>query len=160
GVVAREDLSPPERARLALVQDLSPDAVTLSLELAGGRRARLEGAMTDDDRVSFELEPGGGPLRVAFDWRRGSGEHWVGLGARPGTQSDQSGRLVQLGADRRYTGPDCPAELLAGGGIPQGDCAPVPWVVSSRRYAAWVRSHGNGVIFDLVGDRVGASTRA
>jgi alpha-glucosidase (family GH31 glycosyl hydrolase) len=160
GVIPREELSPPERARLALVQDLSPEALSLSLELAGGRRARLEIAMTEDDRVTFELEPEGEPLRVAFDWRRRSDEHWVGLGARHGTQLDQSGRLVQLGADRRYTGPDCPAELLAGGGIPQGDCAPVPWVVSSRRYAAWVRSHGNGVIFDLVGDRVGASTRA
>jgi alpha-glucosidase (family GH31 glycosyl hydrolase) len=160
GVIPREELAAPERARLALVRDLSPEALSLSLELAGGRRARLEIALTEDDRVTFELEPEGDPLRVAFDWRRRSDEHWVGLGARHGTQLDQSGRLVQLGADRRYTGPDCPAELLAGGGIPQGDCAPVPWVVSSRRYAAWVRSHGNGVIFDLVGDRVGASTRA
>jgi alpha-glucosidase (family GH31 glycosyl hydrolase) len=160
GVVTREELSPPERARLALVQDRSAERVTLGLELAGGRRARLEVAISDTDRVTFELSAEHDPLRLAIDWRRRSDEHWVGLGARHGTQLDQSGRVVQLGADRRYTGPDCPAELLAGGGIPQGDCAPVPWVISSRRYAAWVRSEANGVRFDLAGDRIGASTRA
>jgi alpha-glucosidase (family GH31 glycosyl hydrolase) len=160
GVVAREELSPPERARHAVVQDRSAERVTLGLELAGGRRARLEVVISDDDRVTFELSAEHDPLRLAIDWRRRSDEHWVGLGARHGTQLDQAGRVVQLGADRRYTGPDCPAELLAGGGIPQGDCAPVPWVISSRRYAAWLRSEANGVRFDLAGDRIGASTRA
>ena len=28
--------------------------------------------------------------------------------------------------------PDCPPEMLSEGGIPQGDCAPVPWLLSSR----------------------------
>jgi alpha-D-xyloside xylohydrolase len=160
GVVAREELSPPERALVAVVRDHSSERLTLRLELAGGRRARLEVAIAEDDRVTFELAPEQEPLRVAIDWRRRSDEHFVGLGARHGTQLDQAGRVVQLGADRRYTGPDCPPELLAGIGIPQGDCAPVPWLISSRRYATWVRSQGNGVIFDLAGDRVGASTRA
>ncbi len=150
----------PSALLSAVVRDRSAERLTLGLELAGGRRARLEVAIADDDRVTFELEPEREPLRVAIDWRRRSDEHFVGLGARHGTQLDQAGRVVQLGADRRYTGPDCPAELLAGGGIPQGDCAPVPWLVSSRRYAAWVRSEANGVRFDLAGDRVGASTRA
>jgi hypothetical protein len=160
GVVAREELSVPERVLSAVVRDRSAERLTLGLELAGGRRARLEVVISDADRVTFELEPEGKPLRVAIDWRRRSDEHLVGLGARHGTQLDQIGRVVQLGADRRYTGPDCPAELLAGGGIPQGDCAPVPWLVSSRPYAVWVRSDANGVLFDLAGDRVGASTRA
>src|SRR5207248_7754708 len=50
--------------------------------------------------------------------------------------------------------------LLAGGGIPQGDCAPVPWLLSSRGFAAWVRTAANGTRFDLVGERVSVSTRA
>ena len=56
----------------------------------------------------------------------------MGLGLRHHARFDQAGRDIQLGADRRYTGPDCPAEMLAEGGVPQGDCAPVPWLLSSR----------------------------
>ena len=82
--------------------------------------------------IALELDAEGEPLRLALDWDRRSDEHVVGLGARHGTRFDQVGRTVQLGADRRYTGPDCPAEMLAEGGIPQGDCAPVPWLLSSR----------------------------
>jgi alpha-glucosidase (family GH31 glycosyl hydrolase) len=159
GVVAREELAPVERARAALVQHVAADGATLMLELAGGRRASLELRVLGDDRVCFEAEPDGEPLRVAIDWLRRSDERFVGLGARHHTQFDQGGRLIQLGADRRYTGPDCPAELLAGGGIPQGDCAPVPWLVSSRGYAVWIRSDANGIQFDLAGERVSASTR-
>src|SRR6185503_15168281 len=48
---------------------------------------------------------------------------------------DQAGRTVVLGADRRYTGPDCPADMLDLGGIPQGDYAPLPWLLSSRGWA-------------------------
>ena len=84
----------------------------------------------------------------------------MGLGACHSTRLDQAGRSVQLGADRRYTGPDCPAELLAGGGIPQGDCAPVPWLPSSRDYAVWLRSEANGIRFDLASERVSVSTRS
>ena len=160
GVVAAEDLAPLERAVAARVRRLAADRVILAVELNGGRRARLEVRLRAEDRISFEFEPEGGPLRVAADWRRRSDEHFVGLGARHGTQFDQAGRAVQLGADRRYTGPDCPPDLLAGGGIPQGDYAPVPWFVSSRGYAVWVQSDANGVRFDLAGDRVSASTRS
>ncbi|HTP22040.1 MAG TPA: TIM-barrel domain-containing protein [Solirubrobacteraceae bacterium] len=159
GVVAAEELSPVERARWAIVRRVAADRAVLALELSGGRHARLEARVLPDDRVSVVLEPEGDPLRVAFDWRRRADERFVGFGARHYTQFDQAGRLIQLGADRRYTGPDCPAELLAGGGIPQGDCAPVPWFVSSRGYAVWVESEANGTQFDLSGDRVSASTR-
>jgi alpha-glucosidase (family GH31 glycosyl hydrolase) len=160
GVVAAEELAPLERAAAARVRRLAADRVVLAVELNGGRRARLEVRVLADERVSFELEPEGKPLRIAADWRRRSDEHFVGFGARHSTQLDQLGRVVQLGADRRYTGPDCPADLLAGGGIPQGDYAPVPWFVSSRGYAVWVVSEANGIRFDLSGDRVSASTRA
>jgi len=159
GVVAAEDLAPVERARAAVVRRIAADRGVLALKLSGGRRARFEVRVLADDRVSFVLEPEGDPLRVAFDWRRRAGERFVGLGARHSTQFDQAGRFIQLGADRRYTGPDCPAELLAGGGIPQGDCAPVPWLLSSRGYAVWVQSDANGIQFDLSGERVSASTR-
>ena len=159
GVLAREELAPVERARAAVVRRLAADRMKLRLELAGGRRAQLELRVLGDDRIRLEVEPDGEPLRVALDWRRRADERFVGLGARHSTQFDQAGRVVQLGADRRYTGPDCPAELLAGGGIPQGDCAPVPWLVSSRGYAVWIESAANGIQFDLAGDRVSASTR-
>ena len=58
--------------------------------------------------------------------------HFIGLGARHGLHVDQAGRSFQLGADRAYTGPDCPPDMLDVGGIPQGDYAPVPWVLASR----------------------------
>jgi hypothetical protein len=58
------------------------------------------------------------------------------LGARHGLHVDQAGRSVTLGADRRYTGPDGPADMLDLGGIPQGDYAPLPWILSSRGWAA------------------------
>ena len=160
GVVAHEDLAPVERARAAVVRRCSADRATLALSLSGGRTASLSVSVLEDDRVCLEVVPDGDPLRVALDWRRRADERYVGLGARHGTQFDQAGRVVQLGADRRYTGPDCPAELLAGGGIPQGDCAPVPWFVSSRGYAVWLRSEANGIKFDFGGDRVSASVRS
>ncbi len=160
GVVAREELAPAERARAAVVQRCAVDQSTLMLEMDGGRRARIDVRVCEGDRVCLEVSPEGEPLRVALDWRRRSDERFVGLGARHCTQLDQAGRIVQLGADRRYTGPDCPAELLAGGGIPQGDYAPVPWLVSSRGYAVWIESEANGIQFDLSGDRLSVSTRS
>ncbi|MDA0183934.1 hypothetical protein OJ997_26745 [Solirubrobacter phytolaccae] len=86
-------------------------------------------------------------------------QRFVGLGARHGLHVDQAGRSLQLGADRAYTGPDCPPDMLDVGGIPQGDYAPVPFVLSSRGWAAWVENEGHGVRFDL-GDEVVLSTRA
>ena len=160
GVVAREDLDPVERALRAELTDRGEDAVALALTLEGGRAARLEIALPADDRVSLSLRAAGTPLRLALEWDRRSGERFVGLGARHGTQLDQAGRVVQLGADRRYTGPDCPPDMLAAGGIPQGDCAPVPWMLSSRGYGVWVETTANGTKFDLAGERVAVSTRA
>ena len=68
--------------------------------------------------------------------------------------------MVQLGADRRYTGPDCPPEMLEQGGIPQGDCAPMPWMLSSRGYGVIAHTYGNGTRFDMSTDRTSVSTRA
>ena len=160
GIVAHEDLAPHEPAQRAVVVAQDASTITLALTLHGGRQARLTIALPDPERLAIELVAEGDPLRLALDWDRRSEEHVVGLGARHSTQLDQVGRAVQLGADRRYTGPDCPPEMVAQGGIPQGDCAPVPWLNSSRGYGAWIQTYANGTRVDLSGARISVSTRA
>ncbi len=160
GVLANEERSTPERALRAEPIASGEGWIALSVRLQGGREATLRARVVDDRRVSLELRAKAAPLRLALDWDRHPEERFVGLGARHGTQLDQVGRSVQLGADRRYTGPDCPPEMLSQGGIPQGDCAPVPWLLSSRGYAVWVRTDGNGTRFELGEERVSVSTRA
>jgi alpha-glucosidase (family GH31 glycosyl hydrolase) len=132
----------------------------LDLRLEGGRVARLTIELATDERVSLTLSAEGDPLRLGLDWERRAEERLVGLGLRHHPRLDQAGRDIQLGADRRYTGPDCPAEMLSEGGIPQGDCAPVPWLLSSRGYGVWCAGNGNGTCFDLAGERISVSTRA
>src|SRR5262249_41121306 len=85
-------------------------------------------------------------------------QRFSGLGARHGLHVDQAGRSLQLGADRRYTGPDCPPDMLELGGIPQGDYAPVPWLLGSRGWAAWVETDGHGTRLEL-GDELALSVR-
>jgi alpha-glucosidase (family GH31 glycosyl hydrolase) len=160
GVVAHEDLAPAERAVRAEPLELTATRAVLTLRLDGGRAARLTIELVEDVRFLVELAAEGAPLRLALEWDRRSEERFAGLGARHGTQLDQAGRAVQLGADRRYTGPDCPAEMLAQGGIPQGDCAPMPWLSSSRGYGVLVDTCANGTRFDMSGERTSASTRA
>jgi alpha-glucosidase (family GH31 glycosyl hydrolase) len=160
GVIVNETLAPCELAASATVMARSEHAVTLRLRLRGGRPGSLHVRLADDERLVLEVGFDGGPLRIAVDWEARAHERFVGLGARHAAHLDQAGRAVQLGADRRYTGPDCPAELLAQGGIPQADCAPVPWVISSRGYAVWAETHGNGTRFELGDERVAVSARA
>jgi hypothetical protein len=117
GVVAHEELTTLERAARARVAGCGADWLTLSLTLEEGRLATLRVSLLSCERVSLELRADADPLRLALDWDRRSEERFVGLGARHGTQFDQAGRDVQLGADRRYTGPDCPPDMLAQGGI-------------------------------------------
>jgi alpha-glucosidase (family GH31 glycosyl hydrolase) len=160
GVIVNETLAPYELAASATVVVQSEDTVVLRLRLRGARQGSLQLHLAGGDRLVIEAEFEDGPLRLAMDWDTRSDERFVGLGARHAAHLDQAGRMVQLGADRRYTGPDCPAELLAQGGIPQADCAPVPWVISSRGYAVWAETHGNGTRFELGDERVAVSTRA
>ncbi|HET9074031.1 MAG TPA: TIM-barrel domain-containing protein [Solirubrobacteraceae bacterium] len=202
GVIAHEELSPPERAgRAKVLTELSPDAgppdagppnagppdagprdagpppgITLALRFGDARRGTLAITLTAPDEVQLTLtadpvpaapgtesDPAAGahsPLRLALDWDRRSIEHFTALGVRHSTEFDHRGRRIQLGADRRYTGPDCPPEMLAAGGIPQGDCAPTPYMESSRGYAVLADTAANGTIFDLSGDRTSVSTRA
>jgi alpha-glucosidase (family GH31 glycosyl hydrolase) len=108
-----------------------------------------------------ELAPPEGAARIGATWPVRDGERFSGLGARHGVAFDQTGRAIHLGADRRYTGPDCPPELLESGGIPQGDYVPVPWFVSSAGYGVWVETYGAGPIFELgVDGEVSLSVRA
>ncbi len=159
GVIAAEERSLVARGRRAEVLERSENGVLLWLRLSGDRDGRLRLGLPDEDHVTLEFTVDGPPLRLGVDWDRRTEERFVGLGARHGTQLDQGGRDVQLGADRRYTGPDCPPEMLAAGGIPQGDCAPVPWLLSSRGYAALLNTWANGTRFELAGERVSVSTR-
>jgi len=159
-VLAREDRDPALRVLRARVLSRRERGVTLGLRLATGRTGRLEIDLPAAERVSLVLTVEDRPLRLGLDWERRSEERLVGLGLRHHPRLDQAGRDIQLGADRRYTGPDCPPEMLQEGGIPQGDCAPVPWLLSSRGYGVWCRGDGNGVAFDLAGERLSISARA
>ncbi|MBA2546513.1 MAG: hypothetical protein H0V15_06480, partial [Solirubrobacterales bacterium] len=110
-------------------------------------------------RALVEVDAPASALRAGVDWPLVPGERLTGLGARHGPGFNQRDRLVGLGCDRRYTGPDCPPEMLEEGGIPQGDYAPVPWLVSSHGWAAWLETEGAGAEFDLTGDTVSISAR-
>ncbi len=160
GVLACEERSPVQRAVAASPVGFDERGIVLDLRLEGGRIARLTIELATDERLSLTLSAEDDPLRLGLDWERRGDERLVGLGLRHHPRLDQAGRDVQLGADRRYTGPDCPAEMLSEGGIPQGDCAPVPWLLSSRGYGVWCAGDGNGTCFDLAGERISVSTRA
>jgi hypothetical protein len=119
GVIAQEDCAPAERSLHAVLADECRDGVVLEVSLEGGRHVRLSIELADPDRVELVLTPDGAPLRLAIDWDRRSEERIVGLGARHSTRLDHAGRRIELGADRRYTGPDCPPEMLARAGFPR-----------------------------------------
>ena len=161
GVLAHEELEDREVAVAAAPRGTALGRASRRFELGlrGGRRARLSVALTAYG-VLLDFEAEDAPLRIGASWDTRAAERFVGLGARHGVTLDQSRRTVQLGADRRYTGPDCPPEMLAGGGIPQGDCAPAPWVVCSRGYAVWAQTGGNGTVFAFGEDRAGVSVRS
>jgi alpha-glucosidase (family GH31 glycosyl hydrolase) len=129
---------------------------------AGPRFAGPAGEVTLElgrERLIIEFRPAGEPLRVGAEWEARAGERFTGLGARHGEQVEQTGRRIRLGADRRYTGPDCPPDMIDVGGIPQGDYAPVPWLLASRGYSLWLETDGHGAEFDL-GHRISVSSRA
>jgi alpha-glucosidase (family GH31 glycosyl hydrolase) len=160
GVVAREELGLPERIVAASIADPLADGAELAIRCEGGRAGRLSITLPSADTVLAELAFEGEPLRIAADWDSRAGEHFAGLGARHALRVDHAGRQIQLGADRAYTGPDCPSDLLAEGGVPQGDYAPAPWLQSSRGYAVWADGHGNGMRFELGAERTVVSARA
>ncbi len=157
GVIAaeeRETRTHPDRAAL----DRQGEGWVEVVGHAGSEREVRVRVDLSEERVVFGVTAEPSPLRVGLDWERSAGEAFTGLGARHGEEVDQAGRRIRLGADRRYTGPDCPADMLEIGGIPQGDYAPAPWVLASRGYALWIETTGDGVELDL-GRRVSVSQR-
>jgi len=125
GVIAaeeRETRTHPDRAAL---DGQGEGWVEVVGHAGSGREVRVRVDLSEE-RVVFGVTAEPAPLRVGLDWERSAGEAFTGLGARHGEEVDQAGRRIRLGADRRYTGPDCPADMLEIGGIPQGDYAPAP----------------------------------
>ncbi|XAY04858.1 hypothetical protein DSM112329_01696 [Paraconexibacter sp. AEG42_29] len=164
GVIAKEARGFPERAVHASVAESLSDGVVLALTLQGGRHAELHLALPGPHEFTLTLQADEDDdlLRLAAEWDLRSEERFAGLGAHHAHTVDHRGREVQLGTGRRYTGPDCPPDMLELGGIPQGDYAPVPFLQSSRGYAVWCDTHGNGTRFDIGGarDRTAVSVRA
>jgi alpha-glucosidase (family GH31 glycosyl hydrolase) len=160
GVICNEDLGLPERVVAATVANRLADGLELAVRLEGGRRGRLRLTLPEPETVLVEFEVDGEPLRIAGDWDARPEEHFAGLGARHALHVDHAGHRIQLGADRAYTGPDCPPDLLAIGGIPQGDYAPAPWLQSSRGYAVHAEGYGNGMRFELGDDKTVVSARS
>jgi alpha-glucosidase (family GH31 glycosyl hydrolase) len=160
GVIADEALGDP----LAIIP-LRRDGARIDLALEDGTHGTLEVTLSARDRVTLELRTTKGAQsavravrRLAFGWPGHPELRVTGLGARHGLHVDQTGRSLVLGADRRYTGPDCPPDMLDLGGIPQGDYAPVPWALASRGWAAWLETDGPGARF-VLGDEVEISAR-
>jgi alpha-glucosidase (family GH31 glycosyl hydrolase) len=158
GVIPAEELEPLWRLESAEVVAGADGELALRGSLGPGREARLTLRLAPE-RVELEYGVEPAPVRLGVEWEARPGEHFTGLGARHGEAVDQTGRKVRLGADRRYTGPDCPPDMLDVGGIPQGDYTPIPWLLASRGYALWLQTEGAGVEFDL-GHRVAVSARA
>jgi alpha-glucosidase (family GH31 glycosyl hydrolase) len=160
GVIPAEELEIPERVVAASVVEMLADGAELAVRCEGGRRGRLRITLPAPETVLVEFELDDEPLRLAADWDARPEERFAGLGARHALRVDHAGHEIQLGADRAYTGPDCPGDMLAVGGIPQGDYAPAPWLQSSRGYGLWAEGHGNGMRFELGDDRSVVSARA
>jgi alpha-glucosidase (family GH31 glycosyl hydrolase) len=159
GVIPVEEREGPEPLEELWSEAPGSDELRLRGRLSGGRDCALEVSLPERDRVVFELSAADDPLRLGARWSPAPDERLTGLGPRHGMDFDQRGRVLQLGADRRYTGPDCPPDLLEIGGIPQGDYAPVPWLLSNRGWALWVETAGPGVELAL-DDPIGVSVRA
>lgn len=137
--------------------EASEDGLALAARHPGGELG-IRFTLPAPDRLELVVGARPAPHRLGARWPRADAERITGLGARHGEPFDQTDRMVALGADRRYTGPDCPPEMLAAGGIPQGDYVPVPWLLSSAGWAAWVDTYGAGLEADL-GDPIGVSQR-
>ncbi len=129
-------------------------------EELGPREPQRQVTLAPSDNATVELNDPGEWFRFGASWAATAGERLTGLGSRHCTDFDQSGRRIQLGADRRYTGPDCPPDMLEVGGIPQGDYAPAPWLISSAGWAVWIETDGPGCEVDLGESEIAVSVRA
>jgi alpha-glucosidase (family GH31 glycosyl hydrolase) len=151
GVIPDERLE--AREHVVALRSCDADAGELSFEgrLEGGGRCGLHVSIPEYEHVVVELDAPLSPFRLGAEWPAAEAERLTGLGPRHRLEFDQAGRVARLGADRRYTGPDCPPELIEVGGIPQGDYVPVPWLLSSAGWAVWIETAGPGVELGLDG---------
>lgn len=159
GVLVEESLGDAEPVRRAEIAEANGTGVVLAGVGERGRGFEVEVALPEPERLLLRLRAGGNAFRLGLDWPARDGARFTGLGARHCEIVDQRGRTVRLGADRRYTGPDCPPDMLELGGVPQGDYVPVPWLLSNDGWGFWVETWGPGLEIDL-GDRVAVSQRA
>ena len=161
GVVPEETWGELEPVTAAIVESDPRDAgAGIALRAAAGAgTARVRVAIPAAEQVLVELRGDPEPFRLEAGWRAADEERLTGLGARHGLPFDQRGRRIRLGADRRYTGPDCPQDMLAEGGIPQGDYVPAPWLLSSAGWALWAETWGPGLDLDLAGPELSLSQR-
>ncbi len=148
GVVAEEAWGERVSVAEARVESEDRHGVTLSAR-AGDSDVVIGIALASESRIVVELRADPSPFRLEAEWDAAPGERVTGLGARHAEPFDQSGRRIRLGADRRYTGPDCPPEMLDVGGVPQGDYVPAPWFLSSAGRAVWSETFGQGLDLDL-----------
>ena len=158
GVIAQEERETRRHLEWTRVQDSGEHWVQLTGHAGRSREVSVRVEL-GPERVLVTADAEPQPLRLGLDWERAPGEAFTGLGARHGEDVDQAGKRIRLGADRRYTGPDCPPDMLEVGGIPQGDYVPVPWLLASRGYALWIETGGDGVELDLA-HRLSVSGRA
>lgn len=152
GVVAEESWGEPIPLGLAKLEGATETEVILRAR-TGAHSALVRIALPSVARVLVEVEVHPAPFRIEASWGSHSDERISGLGARHAEPFDQAGRRIRLGADRRYTGPDCPPEMIETGGVPQGDYVPAPWLISSAGWALWSETTGQGLGFDLSGPR-------
>src|SRR2546430_1851970 len=160
GVIAGEAEGLPWAPESVEVVACDERAAVLAVGLAAGGSAELRLSLPSPEAFALRLSTSAPPLRLGARWAARADERFAGLGARHATSVDHAGRSIQLGADRRYTGPHCPPDPLELGGIPQGDYAPVPWLQSSAGYAVWLRTAANGARFDLEPGGTAAAVRA
>ena len=136
GVVAEEAWGERASVAEARVESADRHGVTLSARAGDSDvidRDRSSRASRGSSSSSTRTLP---PFRLEAEWDAAPGERVTGLGARHAEPFDQSGRRIRLGADRRYTGPDCPPEMLDVGGVPQGDYVPGAVAPFERRACA------------------------
>jgi hypothetical protein len=161
GVLCEEDRGEAFELAAGRVREREEDDVAFVGELHDGDPFELRISIPEPELVTIELVAAtrSAGLRLAASWPAHGEERLTGLGARHGESFDQRHRRVILGADRRYIGPDCPPDLLAEGGIPQGDCAPAPWLLSSAGWGLWAQTWGAGTELDLT-DPITVSQRS
>ena len=140
GVIAREELGFPERPVDAEIAYAGEHELDVALALRGGRAGRPAGrARRRRPRRARAAGRGRAAAARARVGRRAERALRRARRAPRARASTTPGGAIQLGADRAYTGPDCPPDLLDLGGIPQGDYAPAPWLQSSARLRGLVR---------------------